>query len=67
MIIEYVSVGSGNVLDRITVDGETISYETGKARQVVEDLTRRLTPGQYSAALSRWSNGHAQLRAAAEQ
>jgi hypothetical protein len=64
MIVEYVSVRSGKVLDRITIDGTSISYETGKARQVVEDLTRRLTPGQYEAALSFWSNGHAQLRPA---
>ncbi|GLH97354.1 hypothetical protein [Phytohabitans aurantiacus] len=65
MIIEYVSVRSGKVLDRITVDGDEISYETGKARQVVEDVTRHLpTTTPVAEALRSWSNGYTQLRPA---
>jgi hypothetical protein len=63
MTIEYVSVGSGAVLDRITlVDGE-LTYETGKARSMVENrMVRGETPEAIIESLRSWSNGYVLTR-----
>lgn len=63
MIIEYVSVRTDRVLDRITGDRvDRLRYETGRARDLVEDLTRRLPADRAMDALSDWSNGYVALR-----
>ncbi|MFF0721337.1 hypothetical protein [Micromonospora sp. NPDC003816] len=62
MIIEYRVVSTGKVLDRITGDSvDELVYETGQARDVVAQITRRLPDRQRMAALASWSNGYVQL------
>lgn len=62
MIFEYVSVGTGAVLDTITVDAlGDLAYDTGRARGTVDMLRRRL--GQADLIeVGDWSNGYVQLR-----
>lgn len=57
--IEYRGIDSGEVFDVISIDGMTVSYRTGKARDLVENRIR-LLGGVRAAArnLSGWSNGY---------
>jgi len=48
-------VRNGRTLDMITIDGDTVTYETGRARPVVEAETAR---GRRPADLVGTSNGH---------
>lgn len=64
MIVEYLSVSTGGLLDTITVppDGP-LEYATGAARAQVESIER--LAGSRAAlveALRSWSNGYVQLR-----
>lgn len=65
MIIEYVSVRTDQVLDRITlVDGE-VGYETGKARPLVENrVVKGEDPAAIMDSLRSWSNGYVLTREA---
>jgi hypothetical protein len=63
MKLEYVAVGTGRVLDTVTVPDDPaglIRYETGLARGAVEMVLRR--GGR--PALADWTNGYVQLRRA---
>lgn len=48
-------VRNGRTLDMITVDGDTVTYRTGRARPVVEAEASR---GHRAADLVGTSNGH---------
>lgn len=48
-------VRNGHRLDTVTIDGENVTYRTGRARPVVEAETAR---GLRPAALVGTSNGH---------
>lgn len=65
MIVEYLSLSTGDLLDTITVppDDGPFAYATGKARGQVETL-ERLTDSRAALveALHSWSNGYVQLR-----
>lgn len=65
MRIEYVSVASGDVLDTITVFGTVVTYQTGKARPMVDN---QVAAGRSLAdvveGLRSWSNGYVLTREA---
>lgn len=62
MTIEYRVVATGKVLDVITGDhADQLTYQTGEARQLVEQIMRRLAPADRMPAISDWSNGYTQL------
>jgi hypothetical protein len=60
------AVGSGAVLDRITLDDQGhIAYRTGAARDIVESRRRHLDDGtddaELLASLAGWSNGYLRI------
>lgn len=68
MILKYVDVSDGTVLDTITLDGRGLRFDTGEAREVVEALRLR-TPGGSDEDVFQalvdggWSNGYAAIKA----
>ena len=66
MILEYVSIGTGKVLDTVTVpdDDRPIEYATGGARSQIAAIQRVVKDrAELIAALDGWTNGYVQLRA----
>ncbi|MBF8193276.1 hypothetical protein ITP53_47940 [Nonomuraea sp. K274] len=67
-MLHFIDVSDGTVLDTIRLDGGTLVYDTGEARDVVESVRRR-TPGGSDQAVydalvaGGWSNGYATIRA----
>lgn len=60
---EYVAERTGKVLDAFAGDRvSTFEYATGRARSVVEAITRRLPAEQHMRALADWSNAYAKIR-----
>lgn len=58
--LTVTSVRTGTVLDSITADGGTASYDTGMSRPMVNVFAanRGLTPARAIAELVGWSNGY---------
>jgi hypothetical protein len=64
MRLEYTTVADGEVLDHITIDAESVTYETGAARDVVTGLAVLAGSDLAAARLlsSGWSNGYVTIR-----
>lgn len=60
MILRVSLVSTGRVLDTVTVEGDTVGYDSGAARSIVESRarSRNLSPAAACAQLSGWSNGY---------
>lgn len=66
MWLEYVDIADGTVLDHIDASGESISYETGAARDLVGRLASIAGDDASALALlaTGWSNGYVAIRSA---
>lgn len=62
MILEYVIARDDTVLDTVTIEGDEITYDTGKARSRVESLIATLGHDGAVKALRSWSNGYVLTR-----
>jgi hypothetical protein len=63
MIIEYVNAADDTVLDTVTFDGDDITYDTGRARSLVESKIAALGGADTARkALRSWSNGYVLTR-----
>jgi len=63
VILIFSTVASGKPLDRITVDGDRITYETGAAEAIVRSI-RSIMGDEWLDAATDWSNGYVVLREA---
>lgn len=67
MILHYVDLSDGSLIDTITLDGDgALHYATGDAQEMVEGWMRNLgiTAGEALQQLNGWSNGYAVMRPA---
>lgn len=64
MILEYVDVSTGEVLDTVTVTGDQLTFATGAAEQMfaIRQDAFGWTPAEAFKQLDGWSNGYAALR-----
>jgi hypothetical protein len=60
VIVTLTVVKTGKVLDRVTVDGGQVVYETQKARELVESKARSMdmVPAAAVGQLPGWTNGY---------
>ena len=58
MVIEYVAVDTGTVLDTVTFAVGGVTYATGKAYGLVEATVANLGAERGAQALRSWSNGY---------
>lgn len=62
MRFEYVDAATDTVMDTVTVDDGKPSYDTGKARRLVESMQADLGDDVALDALRDWSNGYVLTR-----
>lgn len=61
MILTLTTVGDGMPLDNVTVDGDRLTYETGRAEPIVRSI-RAIMGERWLDAATDWSNGYVALR-----
>lgn len=64
MILTLTTVADGMPLDNVTVDGERVTYETGRAEPIVRSLRTIMGREKWLDAATDWSNGYVELREA---
>lgn len=64
MILTLTTVADGMALDNVTVDGERVTYETGRAEPIVRSLRTVMGREKWLDAATDWSNGYVELHEA---
>lgn len=62
-VVELVDADSSEIYDTVTFDGDTVTYDTGDARSIVESRMRLIPDrGEMLASFDGWSNGYLATR-----